>query len=274
MARAARAASCAVALSGCALLNNLPLDGAAAAIKLVPPTIAYEGAELVQSPSRVQVASYYCPEVVSLPFNAAPLACRGFFGARPTLPEMTIAFDLRFKVSNPNQIPLPLASVLTAVTVFPAASNQSLGAVCTQLCPAGEAGCVGGNNSSACETSSRDIRSLSDFGNAAANLLVAEGLAMALGQPPTFVAPRVSAAAELEVVVRFAFGPEPLLRVMRQLGVQSVDELKAGRTPTFTIPFQLQGTVWFDTGSLGRIAVGYGPVAGAFAVPTDRLLPR
>jgi hypothetical protein len=263
-------------LSGCAALANLnlPLDGVAAAVKLIPPSIAYEGAELVQSPSRGQLASYYCPEVISLPFNGAPLACRGFFGVRPTPPEMAIAFDLRFKVSNPNQIPLPLASVLTAVTVFPSATNQSLGAVCTQLCPAGQAGCVGGDNPSACETSNHDIRSLSDFGNAAANLLLSDGIAMALGQKPTFVGPKVSSASELTVTVRFSFGLEPLLRVMRQLAVQSADELKAGHTPAFTIPFQLQGTVWFDTGSLGRIATGYGPVAGIWALPTEGLVPR
>jgi hypothetical protein len=265
----------ACALSGCGYLANLQLDNAAkGALHLVPPGITYEGADLVQSPAHRQLAAYYCPEVVSLPFGAAPLACRGFFGPRPTPPEIAVAFAVRFKVSNPNQIPIPLASVLTAATVFPAATNQSLGAVCTQLCPEGDTTCVGGTNPAACEASTHDVRSLSDFGSATANLIVADGIALALGQKPTFTAPRVSSASELEVTVRFSFGPDRLLQVMRQLAVQSVDDLKAGRTPTFNIPFQLQGTVFFDGGSFGRIAVPYGPVSGLWALPVDGLIPR
>jgi len=264
-----------VHLGGCGALANLQLDNAAAgALHLVPPAIAYQGADLVQSPAQRQLAAYYCPDVVSLPFNAGPVACRGFFGPRPTPPEMAVAFAVRFKVSNPNQIPIPLASVLTAATVFPAATNQSLGAVCTQLCPEGDTTCVGGTNPAACEASTHDVRSLSDFGGATANLIVSDGLGRAPGQKPTFTAPKVSSASELDVTVRFSFGPEQLLQVMRQLAVQSVDDLKAGRNPTFTIPFQLQGTVFFDGGSFGRIAVAYGPVSGTWTLPTDGLLPR
>ncbi len=91
---------------------------------------------------------------------------------------------------------------------------------------------------------------------------------MAAGQPPSFVAPQVAAASQLEVTVRFSFGPEPMLATMRQLAVQSINDLKAGRAPTFVIPFRLEGTVWFDAGSLGRLAVGYGPGDGTWQLPT------
>jgi hypothetical protein len=97
---------------------------------------------------------------------------------------------------------------------------------------------------------------------------------MAAGQPPSFVAPQVSAAAELEVTVRFSFGPEQMLTTLRQLAVQSANELKAGRQLDFRIPFRLEGTVWFDAGSLGRLAVGFGPTEGTWQLPAAGLIPR
>ncbi len=259
------------ALAGCAMLNNLNLPGGNAAAALKPPGITYEGASLVQSPSHKMLAAYYCPEVANLPMGSSGVVCRGFFGPRPAPEQLVFAFDLRFKISNPNKVPVPLASVLTAATVFPATTHQALGAVCTQLCPEGQPGC--GADPNACQASSRDIRSLSDFGGAAASFLISQGLAVAAGQKPTFVAPRVSAAAELDVSVRFSFGPQQLLGVLKQLAIQSADQLKAGSMPTFQIPFRLEGTVFFDAGSLGRIPVAFGPVTGTWQVPTGGLIP-
>lgn len=263
-------------LSGCAMLANLPDElqaGGNPVAALKPPGITYLGANLVQSPSQTVLAAYYCPDVANLPFGTSAAVCQGFFGPRPTLAQMAFAFDLRFRVSNPNNVPVPLASILTAATVFPNATSTALGAVCTQLCPEGQAGCST-SDPNACQASSRDIRSLNDFQGAALNFLVSQGLAMAAGRPPTFVAPKVSAAAELDVTIRFSFGPQQLVGVLKQLAVQSAEQLKSGRMPTFQIPFKLEGTVFFDAGSFGRIAVGYGPVAGTWQVPTAGLIPR
>jgi hypothetical protein len=261
--------------SSCSTLAGLklPVAPGAGGSPLTPPKITFSGATLVQSPSQRQLAAYFCPEVISAPFGSAGVVCQGFFGRRPTSPEMNVAFDLRFHISNPNQIPVPLASVLSAVTVFPAAGNQQLGASCVQLCGEGQAGCTGRPVPGACEASSRDVRSLNDFAGTVATLLVANGIAAASGQPFSFQAPRVSAAAELDVVVRFSFGPEPLLATLRQLASQSVNELAAGRSITFRIPFRIEGTVWFDGGSFGRLAVGYGPVDGSWVLPVEGLFP-
>jgi hypothetical protein len=261
-------------LSSCAMLANLPVADQQGIGGLTPPTVTFTGATLAQSPSQRLLAAYYCPELVTGPLGSGGILCQGFFGRRPTPAEMAVSFDLRFKVKNPNRVPIPLASILTAVTVFPTATNQRLGASCVQLCAEGQAGCTGQAVAGACESSTRDVRSLNDFAGAAANLLIANGLAAAMGQPLTFTAPRVSEAAELDFVVRFSFGPEPLLATMRQLAAQSVDELRAGRAITFQIPFRVEGTVWFDAGSIGRIAVGYGPMDGSWVLPTDGLLPR
>jgi hypothetical protein len=88
------------------------------------------------------------------------------------------------------------------------------------------------------------------------------------------VAPPLNASAQIDVVARYSFGPEQLLSVLRQLAVQSMGELRAGRAPTFTIPYRLEGTMWFDAGSIGRIAVGWGPTQGTWVLPVEGLIPR
>src|SRR5215471_16938446 len=259
-------------LGSCAELGLLPPMGGPSPYALTPPTITFQGATLARAPSQAQLAAYYCPEVVSIPFGGSAVLCQGFFGRRPSVPEMAVSFDLTFRVQNPNGVPIPLASVLTAVTVFPAATNQRLGAACLQLCPEGTPGCTGQPAPGACEASSRDVRSLNDFAGAAANFLMAAGVSAAAGQPPTFVAPRVSASSQIDVTVRFTLGPDEMLAALKQLATQSVNQFRSGQTVTFTIPYRLEGTVFFDAGSIGRIAVGFGPSDGVWTLPTAGLV--
>jgi hypothetical protein len=258
--------------ASCALLANLNLPVGTLG-NVTPPRVTFTGATLARAPAQVLLAAYYCPEVVSVPFGGAQLLCAGFFGSRPPASAMTVAFDLHFTIENPNNIPIPLASILTAATVFPAATNQRLGAACVQLCAPGQA-CSGQAPPGACQASSRDVRSLDDFASAAANMLISAGVAAATGQPLTFTAPQVSAASRIDVVVRFSFGPDQLLATLRQLAIQSASELKMGRQISFNIPYRIEGTVFFDAGSFGRIAVGYGPLAGSWVLPVQGLIPR
>jgi hypothetical protein len=259
-------------LSGCAALG-LPapagLTGAIAA-----PSVAFQGATLVQAPSTAQFAAYYCPDLVSVPLGGAGLLCQGFFGARPDPMAMAVAFDAHLTVSNPNQVPLPVSSILAAVTLFPGAGNQKLGATCLHLCPPGAAGCASGGpeSANACQASSSDIHSLSDYAAAAAPLLLAAGLADKPGQIPTQLAPQLAAASQLAVVARMSFTPAELLAVLRTVAGQAEGELKAGRAPTFVIPYRIEGTIWFDAGAAGRVAANYGPVEGTFTLPVQGLL--
>jgi hypothetical protein len=240
------------------------LGGIGTGIK--PPSVSFVGASLVSTPSRQQLAAYYCPDLVSVPLGGAGLVCQGFFGARPSPDTMAIAFDARLRIQNPNEIPMPLASMLAAITVYPGARNEQTGATCVQLCPGGPGTCAAQDSGTACQASSRDVRSLSDFANAAVGLMVSNGLAAATGQTPSFAAPTVGAASEIEVVARFSLAPAQILRVMRQLAEQSAGELGQGRVPSFAIPYRLEGTIWFDAGSFGRIAIPWGPAAGTWTI--------
>jgi hypothetical protein len=255
--------------TSCAELQTLMQAGA-----LSPPGITFQGATLVRSPSRRQLSAFYCPRVVKAQLGfAANAVCGGLFGAAPPDQEMMLGFDLRFAVANPNRVPLPLSELLTAVTLFPGAAQQNLGAVCVRLCAPGDAACQAGRDPNACRNAKGDIRTLNDFPQALGNLLVAEGLAAAAGQPLRFEAPRVLASSSLDVVTRFALAPEALIPILQQLATQSMNELRAGRELSFNVPYNLLGTVFADAGSLGRVAAGFGPSAGQWVLPVQRLVP-
>jgi hypothetical protein len=256
---------------GCAQLG-LPAPAALTGA-LQPPGLAVQDVTLARAPSAGQLAAYYCPDVVSAPLGGASLLCQGLFGGRPDPAAMAVDFDVHLKVSNPNRIPLPLSSLLAAVTVFPAASNQRLGAACVSFCAPDRPGCAAGPDPNACQASSRDIHSLSDYATAAAPLLAVAGLSGGAGQLPSLIAPKVAAGSDLNVVARLSLQPAELLAVMRALATQAVGQLRQGQAPTFVIPYRLEGTVWFDAGAVGRVAVPWGPAEGTFTLPVQGLVP-
>ncbi len=255
--------------SSCAGLDQLLASGL-----VRPPEVNFLGASLVKSPSQKDLSAFYCPKVLQERAGlgiAANLVCNQLFGRPPDASTMEIGFDLTFRVANPNRLPLPLSELLTAVTVFPERVNQSLGAVCLRMCEPGDASCQGGSNSAGCREAPGDIKSIGDFPGAVANLLVARGVGAAGGQPSGFSAPRVLAASSIDVTARLALLPSALAPVLEQLARQSVDQLRAGRAMSGEIPYRLEGTVFADAGSLGRVAAGFGPAGGSWPIPLDRL---
>jgi hypothetical protein len=254
----------------CATLQELLAQGAG----LMPPGVTFQGAQLVRSPSRRQISAFYCPRVArgQIPFGA-DLVCSQFFGGAPAQQDMALGFDLHFQVANPNKIPLPLSEILTAITLFPGAAQQNLGAVCFRMCAPGDTVCRAGTDPSACRNAAGDIKTLADFPQAVGNMLLAQGLGAAGGAPVRFEAPKVLAGSAVDVVARFSLAPETIIPILEQLARQSVSELKAGRELSFAIPYNLLGTVFADAGSLGRVAAGFGPSAGQWNLPVQRLLP-
>ncbi len=232
------------------------------------PTVDYQGATLAQAPSQEMMAAYYCPRVVPDPLN---IGCGIAWPTVPSASDMTVAFNLQFKVHNPNHFPIPVAEMLTAITVFPADQNAPLGTSCVVFCSPDQLSCTGQPGPGSCTSKSGDISSIGDFTNATAGLLLASGASLLEGQTPSFKMPEVVQDGEANIEARFAFGPEPMLAALRQLASQSVSQLEQGTAPTFTIPYRIEGTVWLDAGSLGRVAVGFGPVDGSWTIPKDAL---
>jgi hypothetical protein len=267
---AAVAALVLVLLTGsCANLNALLASGL-----ITPPKVTFRGASLVRAPSRRDLSAYYCPRLgrergLGV---AGDVVCNQLFGPGPRPDQMALGFDMQFAVSNPNRVPLPLSEILTAITLFPGGGAQNLGAVCFRLCPPEDPACRGGQDPSSCRQAAGDIRTMSDFPAALANLLVAEGLSAANGQGVQFSAPKVLAGQSLDVVARFTLTPEALLPIFEQLARQSASQLSAGRELSFSIPYNLEGTVFANAGSLGRVAAGFGPMGGEWPLPVQRLI--
>jgi hypothetical protein len=256
----------------CAQLEAMLKSGALGSVS--PPGITFQGAQLVRSPSRRQVSAFYCPRVARQQIGfAADLLCGQLFGAAPSQQDMMLGFDLRFQVANPNKVPLPLSEILTAISLFPGQAQQNLGAVCFRLCAPGDTACQAGRDPNACQNAKGDIRTLGDFPGALTNMLVAEGLAAAGGAPVKFEAPKVLAGSAIDVVTRFALSPETIIPILEQLARQSAGELKAGRELSFNVPYKLDGTIFADAGSLGRVAASFGPSTGDWVLPVQRLLP-
>lgn len=272
----------ALLLAACAQLQQIAEDaamqqpGAQNVVAPLLPTVAYQDAVLVEAPSKTMMAAFYCPQVVPqtpIP-GATELLCQQVFGPPPAAAQMRVSFDLRFKVKNPNKFPIPVAELLAAAMVFPDKTNQSLGAACVAFCGSDQPGCTGVPGPDACVSKASDIKSLADFKAAAANFLVAAGVALLNGDKPTFVMPQVVQDAEITVTARFSFGPTALLTVLTEVAKQSWQQLQNRQPVEFVIPYRLEGSVWFDVGSLGRVAVAYGPAAGAWTIPADALVPK
>jgi hypothetical protein len=240
------------------------------------PSVTYEDAALVESPSQAQMRATYCPLVVPDPLGvpgSARVLCEGFFGAPASASQMRVSFDLRFKVKNPNHFPIPVAELLTAATVFPEKTAQSLGAACVVFCGPNQPECTGEPGPQSCVAKAGDLRSLKDFETATVNLLIATGISVAKGEKPSLRAPQVASDAEVSLVARFTFGPDALFATLKQVAAQSVEQLKLGKEIVFEIPYRLEGTVWLDVGSLGRAAVGFGPSGGTWVIPTSSIVP-
>lgn len=257
--------------TSCELLQQV-VDAQATAGML--PGVTYEAADLVEAPSRSAMSAWMCPRVLvdgGFSASVAQVACLPL-GFAPPSTSLRVSFDLRFKVANPNNFPIPVAQLLIAAKVFPGAGAQTLGAVCVQFCQPGQAGCTGQPEPGACAANGQDIRSAEDFRRAAANLLFATGIQALGGQQPTFDMPQVMSGQELTLVARFSFGPEALLAILQKVAKQSLSQLQSGKKVVFSIPYDIEGSIWFDVGSLGRVAVGYGPATGTWVLPDQALV--
>jgi len=235
---------------------------------MLAPEVTFNGAELVQSPIASQLQAHYCPQLLkdqgSFLSAASGLICQQAFGAPPTESELAFAFDLRFSVANPNKLPLPVASLLTAIRVFPEGANADLGAVCLNVCGPDDVSCQQGVG---CEQPATDISDAEEIKQAMGHLLFAEGIRMATQGDIGFRLPPVAAHERVDLVARFSLPPQDVLPLLKALAEQSIDQFKKGESVSFEIPYKLAGTVFADGGSFGILSAPWGPTDGSFPVP-------
>ena len=244
--------------SGCGMLSQLKDgldtfrskgDGSIAGFK--KPEIKVSGVKLKRAPTNRELAATLC-------HKRAPGFLCSMLGLRmPSQERLSFVFELELEVTNPNTIPIPAVEVLTAFTAYPdEAYRNNLGAVCIALCPSGES--CSTPRQGTCKSSSRDIRSLSDFGTRAAGFL----LAVARGDASfsDLKVKTVGAGKTMRVKVTYKLGVAPALDLIQRASKKAVAAIKARRIPEFKIPYTVQGTLFFEVKRFGRIAASFGPM--------------
>lgn len=236
-------------LTSCAALG---LSGAGSSIPDVkPPNVRISAVRMADMPTARDLASYYCSQYLG------PLICKAF-GSVPQISDIHFAFDVELELANSSKVPLPLVQTLFAFTAYPEVqSAQNLGTVCLSFCEDPN-NCT--QDANACRSDEPEIRDIRDFANAAAGFL----FATALGEK-NFSDLRVRtipANDQMKMVVRLGLDPVQMVGLIREFAQGEIADVRQGRIPDFSIPYEIEGTAWVSVESLGRLATGFGPAAG------------
>lgn len=231
------------------LLNQLPGGSAELA-----PEVRVGTLQLRHGPSIGELASYYCPRVIDDPLIA--VGCAVALGAPPPKTRLAFEFGITLNLHNPNDIPVPTADVLLALTLFEGRDAEALGAICVSLCGTDNPQCDGTPRPGACELRQDDILTLEDLIYAIPGLIydIASGQAAEELRESTILA-----GGDISLDLAFVLGIDQALEVFQKTALAYVEDELDGRTGSLAIPVSAAGTVFFDLPVLGRLGVGYGP---------------
>jgi hypothetical protein len=280
LARAAFGLGLVPMLTACPLLGG---EGGGGVIP-DPPSAGLTAVVLVERPTNEQVASWFCHDLAGNS-TVAGFGCDSAFGPQPRKPQMKFVFDTRFELSNPNNFPIPLVEILLGFNVFEGVEQQELGAICVSFCDPDAEDCEI-DRADACRPADKNIRGIEDFVPTVDDLIniannVVNGDALDDENLRFRVIPSASAencsegevpnsAGEcpgvVEASVRFELGIEAMLNILSTVVGSSVDALITGGELSFTIPYSALGTLFFDVPVLGRFAVEFGPLEGAWEI--------
>lgn len=242
-----------VLLSACAQLPTLPTGPVA-----VPkPEIRVSAVTLEAHPSNKMLASFYCGQYVN---GLAALGCK-VFGSLPQKPDMRFTFSVTLTAKNPATVPMPVVSALVAFTAYPEAQGgQNLGAVCVTMCE-DPMSCP--QSDDACASTTPEIRGMNDFAGAAAGFLVNAALTGG-SNVDAMRMPMVPPGGELPFKASLSLNVDQMLTLIKTLGADVMGDLKAGRIPTFEIPWAVEGSAWVTIEGFGRIGAPFPRQTGAW----------
>ncbi|MEN0065712.1 MAG: hypothetical protein AAGA48_26475 [Myxococcota bacterium] len=235
-----------VLATGCDELEGLIGDS-----NVFAPTGDLTSVELRKAPTVNQVLAWQCDEL-----NLGPVLC-STVGPRPTSPELAFEFDLNFDLDNPNiTVPIPMVEALLGVTLF---DSANLGSVCVSFCDPNDDDCQAeADRPGACEADANDIQGPGDLIPS-----VPELLSLAIdsddGTYENDDWRLLREGGTTRITMGFAIDPLELLRLGDNLLESSLNDLLAGREPSFDVPYTTEGTLFFNVPELGRQAIGFGP---------------
>lgn len=240
-------------LGSCGLLDELYPQSTTS------PTVQASQLQLRRRPTITQLASYYCPIVITDP--TLRLGC--LLLPKVTAADLGFQFGVSITIHNPNNVPVPALDVLLGLKLFQGQATEALGAICISMCGTMDPSCDGTPKPGACSSTQKDIRNLEDFTARIPSLIsdVLSGNAVQELRKST-----IPASGDVQLNLNFDLGVTQALNVIQKVAQQFVTALLNGDTPTLSIPVSAEGSVYFDLPVLGRLGVGYGPLTTAWQI--------
>lgn len=251
--------------AGCPLVDN---GSSGSTIPPILPSASLQSVALTERPSYESLGAFYCHDFAA--GNVLlEVGCTGFFGNAPRKADLRFGFTTTFQLDNENDFPIPVLEMLLALDVFEGA-QANLGAICVSFCEDPESGeCA--QPEVPCEMPDTEINGVEDF-VPTINDLIGVVVGAINGEDPLSALNNnlgfrfIPANGSTQTAVRFELDLDSMIDLIGELVGQSSDELLAGQTPTFDIPFKAEGSLFFDLPVLGRSAIGYGPMEGAWSL--------
>ncbi len=228
------------------------------------PNVTTGDIDLVAYPGVVTLGAYYCPKLLNEPFVDA--VCAGLVGPVPPMTDLIFRFELPLFVENKNDFPLPAVELLTALSLFPGEDRRQLAAICVSFCEDGDLECLQ-KAPGTCSSDEPEINTLEDLAAAALNYLSVYVAAELNGQvPPELRVRMIPAHSQAIVLVTFDLHPEALLDALETIFIDHLDEGLDDEDVAVTIPYDIEGAIWFVVENFGRFGVNFGPVAGEWTL--------
>jgi hypothetical protein len=67
-------------------------------------------------------------------------------------------------------------------------------------------------------------------------------------------------------VVRLGIDPTQMVELIRSVAKGDIARIKRGELPSLAVPYRLEGTSWVAVEGFGRLAAGFGPTTGEWAL--------
>lgn len=247
-------------LGSCGLLDELDPTTMSA----TPPAVQASQLQLRKRPSITQLASYYCPIVITDPM--LQLGC--LLLPKVTMADLAFQFGISITMHNPNNVPIPALDVLLALKLFQGESTEALGAICVSLCGTMDPTCNGAPKPGACTSSQTDIRNLDDF-TARIPSLISDVLSGNLEQE--LRKSTLLAGGDVQLNLTFDLGLPQAISVFQKTALQYVTTLISGGTASLSVPVSAEGSVYFNLPVVGRLGVAYGPLTTTWQIDNTTL---
>jgi len=243
-------------LGGCAILDDIA-DG------VEPPEAQLNRVDLIHAPEALELVSWQC--VDSFGSDAyGPCGLAGIDDS-PRKKDLLYSFDLVFDMSNPNKkVPIPLVEILLGMNVY---EDNNLGRACISFCDPDVEDCTPTTDAEgACQADEADNVDSFDDIVPSVDDLVEIGEAALDNDLDNGDWRYVPGGETIEAHIQFDLSADVMLDLGDELLSDAVDDFLSGRDIEVEVPYEADGTVFFDVPELGRKAIGFGPTENTWVV--------